>query len=198
MGDPPLVHPLVRASPGALVCADVRCEGGRVTFGPGCVVQPRCVFRCERGAAGEGGGGGGGGGEGDQLGSIHVGSDVIFEEQCEVVHFGPGALEIGALSLFEAGCTLRGAARVGSGTTVGARAEVGRGAVLGSHVVVAAASVVAPGAVVADGTAVMQDGKSALTPRSAKAHREHMSDYLSALRDPHSRTALVNFHALLS
>ena len=173
---------VVDASPGALVCADVSCTGGKVTFGPGCVVQPRCLFVCE-------------GGDGA---AIRVGADCIFEEQCVVVHSGDGVLEIGSLNLFEVGCALRGVRRVGDGNRIGVRAEVGEGVTLGNNTYVAAAVRVAPGTNVTDHTVVMHNACTSADPvLSAKAHRAEMVDCLSALRDPASRTALINFHKIL-
>lgn len=173
-------HERVSASPGALICRDVCIEGGSITFGPGTVVQPRCVFRCEK-----------------ENGSIIVGSDCIFEEHCLVVNHTEGVLKIGALNLFEVGCKVH-SEKIGDGNCVRMRAVLKEGSRLGNNIVVSARTSVDVGKCVGDDN-VVTDNAVIVSDRalSVRAHRSQMVDYLAALRDPHSRTALMNFHAIL-
>ena len=165
----------VTLSPGALVCENVTIQGS-VTFGPGTVVQPRCRFLATGG------------------GRIVVGADNIFEEQCTVVNDSPGELRIGALNLFEVGAIVRNAQCVGDGNKIGARSEIGRGARVGDHTLIAPLTRVQPDYKLPANTVLAPNLRQICD--GAALHRAHMADYLGVLRDPASRTCLLNFHSV--
>ena len=176
----PSLQARLEASPGALLCEDITLQGA-VSFGPGVVVQPQCTFVNTH-----------------LDGSIVIGSDCIFEERCTIVNRTKGALVIGSLNLFEVGCRVDSGRVIGDGNRIGPCAVIGEDARVGSNSIISAGLKVPPGTEIHDNTAVMQRTSTVAEQASAaKAHRSHMIDYLSALRDPHSRTALINFHALL-
>jgi dynactin-6 len=164
-------------SPGCMICESVVVHG-RVSFGPGTVVQP-CSQFFATGA-----------------GSIIIGSDNIFEEQCIVINDSDKDMVIGSLNLFEVGCQIR-AATIGNGNRVGVRATLGWGSSMSNHGLVVALQTVNDEAVLPDHCLVTPTlNHAADRGDNVALHQQQMLDYLSALRSPSSRTCLLNFHKL--
>lgn len=177
-----LLHPttdlsLATFSAGCMVCDNVVVRG-RVSFGAGTIVQP-CAQFLATGA-----------------GRIVIGSDNIFEEQCIVVNDTDEDMVIGSMNLFEVGCKIK-ATRIGNGNQIGVRASVGWGVVMGDHGLVVALQTVHDDAVLNDHCLVTPSVVSTADRGDhIVVHRQHMLDCLSALRNPSSRTCLLNFHKM--
>ena len=164
-------------SPGCIVCENVVIRG-RVVIGPGTIVQPCTKFI----ATGSG--------------AIIIGADNIFEEQCLVVNDTDEDMVIGTMNLFEVGCEIR-ASSVGDRNRFGVRSTLGWGSVLNDDGLVVALQEV--------GEETTMENHFLMTPMENRAvdrgdsvalHRQHMLDYLTALRSPSSRTCLLNFHKI--
>ena len=162
---------------GCMVCDDVIVRG-RVTFGSGTIVQP-----CSRFLA-------------TGTGAIIVGSDNIFEEQCVVINDSDEDMIIGSLNLFEVGCTIR-ASSIGNGNQIGVRASLGFDVIMGDHGLVVAMQTVENGTVLAD-HCLVTPSVSNVADRGDNVvmHQQYMIDCLNALRNPSSKTCLLNFHKM--
>jgi dynactin-6 len=164
-------------SPGCMVCENAIVRG-RVVIGPGTVVQP-CTKIIATG-----------------LGTIIIGADNIFEEQCLIVNDTDDDMVIGTMNLFEVGCEVR-ASSVGNRNRFGVRSTLGWGSVLNDDGLVVALQEVAEETTLENHFLMTpMENRAVDRSDSVTLHRQHMLDYLTALRSPSSRTSLLNFHKI--
>ena len=164
-------------SPGCMICDNVIITGN-VSFGSGTIVQPCSKFL----ATGKG--------------SIVIGADNIFEEQCIVINDSDQDMIIGSFNLFQVGCQIR-ASTVGNGNKIGVRSTLGWGVQMKNHGLIVAMQNVPDDAVLQDHCLVTPtENRAANRSDNVALHQQQMIDYLTALKSPSSRTCLLNFHKL--